>query len=91
MTATSVRILVSGLVQGVFFRKHTVNKALQLQLTGFVTNKPDGTVQIEVFGKPDSIELFIAWCRIGPPAAQVTGVEVIEIPDGEYRTFTIRR
>ncbi|HEX5002117.1 MAG TPA: acylphosphatase [Bacteroidia bacterium] len=91
MAATSVRIVVKGLVQGVFFRKHTVTKALQLQLSGFVMNIPDGSVLIEAQGSPQSLDLFIAWCRTGPPAAQVTGVEVIEIPDGEYRTFTIRR
>jgi acylphosphatase len=91
MPAKSVQIVVAGRVQGVFFRKRTMEMALQVGVTGYVLNLPDGRVKIEAHGDSQSVEQLISWCRTGPPSAKVTDVQVIEIPEDEYATFTIRR
>jgi acylphosphatase len=91
MPGKSVQIVVAGRVQGVFFRKRTMEMAVQLGVTGYVLNLPDGRVKIEAHGDTGPVDNLIAWCRTGPPSAKVTDVQVIDIPEGEYPTFTIRR
>ena len=75
--ATTCIILVSGRVQGVFFRARTLEKARDLALTGSVRNLPDGRVRIEACGTAEALDGLIAWCRKGPPMAQVETVELI--------------
>jgi acylphosphatase len=70
------RILVSGLVQGVGYRFSTVEEAGRLGLAGWVRNLPDGRVEALAEGPRPLVEELVAWCRRGPPAARVTGVEV---------------
>jgi acylphosphatase len=70
-----VKIIVYGQVQGVSFRYYAQKAALKLGLAGFVKNRPDGTVYIEVEGDRQVIEKFIAWCRKGSPWAKVEKVE----------------
>ena len=65
------RIEVFGLVQGVWYRKGTEQKAKALKLNGWVRNQPDGSVLIEVEGPPEFVDQLIAWCAEGPPDAQV--------------------
>lgn len=75
-------INVIGKVQGVYFRKSTQQKAIELGLTGTVMNLPDGTVQIEVVGEEQILDKFISWCHTGPERAIVKEVickEQIEI------------
>lgn len=74
------QIRVSGRVQGVFFRKSTQQKALELGIKGWVKNEPDGSVLVEIEGIPSSIMEMEKWLKQGPPAAKVTS---IEITDGE--------
>ncbi len=76
----AVRIRVSGQVQGVSFRATARREARALGLAGFARNEPDGSVLIEVEGQDDAVARFVAWCRHGPPAARVTGVEVEDMP-----------
>ena len=73
------RIQVFGRVQGVFFRVSTREKAQELMLTGWERNEPDRSVLIEAEGTEESMEAFIAWCKVGPPSAIVEGVEVADI------------
>jgi acylphosphatase len=85
-------ITVSGRVQGVAFRAYTREEATILGLSGWVKNLPAGTVQVVAEGDRDKVEALIDWCREGPPAAQVDGVEVTwESPRGEIGGFQIRR
>jgi len=65
------KITVSGRVQGVFYRKHAQEKALELQITGTVQNNSDGSVELFACGDEKSINDFIKWCRVGPPLAHV--------------------
>ena len=71
-----VHLLISGGVQGVFFRTHTHKKALELKLTGWVKNLADGRVEAFAEGDHDLLEKFVEWCHDGPPAAQVEKVEI---------------
>jgi acylphosphatase len=86
-----VRILVSGRVQGVFFRATTVERARELGLAGHARNLPDGRVEVEAEGTPSAVEALVAFCHEGPPAARVTGVELVELePAASGRGFVGR-
>jgi acylphosphatase len=78
-------ILVSGRVQGVFYRASAKTKADELGLMGFVQNLPDGKVYIEAEGSNENLDQFKAWCSEGPPRAQV---ERVEITEGELKNYT---
>ncbi len=91
MTLARVHIYVSGRVQGVFYRSNTRKKALELGLTGWVRNLPDGRVEIVAEGEREKLERLIEWCRRGPPLARVEDLEIRwEEPRGEFDSFTIR-
>jgi acylphosphatase len=70
------RVVVRGAVQGVFFRVRTRDRARSLGLTGWVRNRPDGTVEAVFEGDGPRVESMVTWCRRGPQGAQVDGVEV---------------
>ena len=70
-----VRLRVSGLVQGVFYRQSTAVEAARLGLAGSVRNLPDGSVEVVAEGRRAGVETLVAWCRRGPPAARVEEVE----------------
>jgi len=74
-----VRIIVFGKVQGVFFRKHTFQKANEFGIKGFVKNQEDKSIMIEAVGNNDQLTLFIDWCKKGPARAKVSGIEIMEI------------
>ncbi len=86
----SYRIVVSGRVQGVFFRQHAKDQADRLGLTGFVKNQPNGTVYIEVNGEQSKIEQFLTWCNDGSPSAQVEKVESTPVKKPDFIDFQIR-
>jgi acylphosphatase len=88
----SLSILVSGRVQGVFFRASTKAKADELGIAGIVRNEPGGQVYIEAEGEEGPILLFEKWCNEGPRLAYVEGVEVRrDIGVRGYKEFTIVR
>ena len=84
-------IVVSGLVQGVFFRGSTQEEAVRLGLYGQVRNLPDGSVEVITEGERRAVEDLLGWCRRGgPPAARVAEVAVRwSAPRGELQTFMI--
>lgn len=69
-------IIVEGRVQGVFFRDFTRNQATQLQLTGWVQNLPDGSVEALVCGPEKTVQKMIDWFWVGSPHAEVSHVQV---------------
>ncbi len=73
---TRVHVVISGLVQGVFFRHYTRKYAIQYNLTGWVKNRSDGDVEAIFEGGEESIALMIDWCRGGPPSAQVSHIDI---------------
>ena len=85
------RILVSGNVQGVFYRSSAADVAQKLGLAGWVKNTFGGGVEIVVEGEKESIEKLIEWCGQGPDFAKVENVEVAwEKPTAEFSTFETR-
>lgn len=74
------RAYVSGVVQGVAFRWHTREKALELGVRGWVRNLRDGRVEVLAEAEEEVLEKFFSWLQVGPSAARVTGVEVLD-PD----------
>lgn len=76
------RFLVSGRVQGVFFRASTREQAFRLGLTGRAVNLDDGRVEVWARGDDDALDALQAWLQRGPPAARVVAVEVRPLPDG---------
>lgn len=81
---------IHGRVQGVFFRQSTQAEAIRLGLTGWVRNLPDGSVEALAEGPADAVRELLAWCRQGPPAAEVSSVD-IDWTDatGEYQDFGV--
>jgi acylphosphatase len=76
-------VYVSGMVQGVFFRYETRERARGRGLAGWVRNLPDGRVEAVFEGPPNDVEAMVEWCRSGPRGASVTHVESIgEDPEG---------
>jgi len=86
----TVRILITGKVQGVFFRKYAFEEAINLGIDGFVMNTSEGNVMIEAAGEPDKVDALAEWCSRGSPKSEVKKVEITEIPNKEYQGFTIR-
>lgn len=85
----TVSVIVSGKVQGVFYRQSTKEKARALGLTGTVRNNKDGSVEIIATGDADSIAALIAWCHEGPREARVTDVAVQDIPVTQFESFHV--
>lgn len=87
-----LRILVSGSVQGVWYRASAREKASETGLKGWAKNLSDGRVELLVVGSDEKVDEFVRWCGEGPPAAEVSHVETamvedIDVPD----EFEIRR
>lgn len=77
-------ILISGRVQGVFFRSTTRHIALSFGVKGWVRNLPDGRLEAVFEGEKDAVEKTIDFCRTGPPGAHIDSVDVKwEEPKGE--------
>ncbi len=67
---------ITGRVQGVFYRSNAQKQAKILDLTGYIKNMPDDSVEAIVQGEKESIELFIEWAKEGPSSAKVNNVAV---------------
>jgi acylphosphatase len=85
-----VRLIIEGRVQGVWFRDSTRREALALGVTGWVKNRPDGTVEVLAEGLQDQVRNLVAWCHHGPSAAEVDKVKEKEEPwEGNFESFDI--
>jgi acylphosphatase len=80
--------LVSGRVQGVFYRATCVRRAESLGLKGYARNLPDGRVEVLACGELPVVEQFIAWLWEGSPASKVTGVETARCDEAEAQRLT---
>ncbi len=84
------RFLVSGRVQGVFFRASTREQALRLGLTGKAVNLDDGRVEVVACGTPEALDALAVWLRRGPPAARVDALERTQIQACRFSGFATR-
>jgi acylphosphatase len=84
-------VLVQGRVQGVFFRARTQREAQRRRIAGWIRNLPDGGVEAVFEGEKANVGAMIDFCRVGPPRARVTGVNVTwEEVTGQDDTFRIQ-
>lgn len=78
------RVLVSGWVQGVWFRESCREQAVAAGVSGWVRNLADGRVEVVLEGAEPAVDRVVRWCHEGPRRARVDGVEVVsEAPVGE--------
>ncbi len=75
------KCLVSGRVQGVFYRGTAAQRARELGVRGYARNLPDGRVEVLACGEEEAVQTFVSWLWIGPSAAKVTAVEVADAPE----------
>jgi acylphosphatase len=69
------RFVITGRVQGVWYRASTQERAVSLGLSGWVRNLPDGRVEVRAQGPPERIQALIDWCYAGPPLARVERID----------------
>ena len=84
------RVVVHGRVQGVGFRYAVARRAQARGLAGWVSNRPDGTVEAVFEGDPDAVESLARFCSHGPPGAVVDDVDVVEEAAAGLRAFELR-
>jgi acylphosphatase len=90
MVNSRAHVIVSGQVQGVFFRQSTQEKAQIYGVTGWVRNLPDGRVEAVFEGEEEDVKALVDFCRKGPMGAVITNVEVkFERFAGEFRNFKV--
>jgi acylphosphatase len=84
------RVVVHGLVQGVFFRDTTRRLALEQGVSGWVRNTWQGTVEAVFEGRPEAVERLVAFAHRGPSGALVERVEVFEEDEEGLTGFSVR-
>jgi acylphosphatase len=87
----TVRLIIKGKVQGVFYRATAKDVADLLGIKGWVKNLPDNNVEITATAADQVLQKFIAWCKQGPPKARVDEVVVEELNTEEFKGFKIIR
>ena len=88
MPKKTLRLVIHGRVQGVFFRDSMRREAQRLGIAGWVRNRSDGSVEAAVQGEPADVDAIARWARRGPDRAQVERVE-IEPHEGSYTNFEV--
>ncbi len=83
------KMKITGVVQGVFFRANTLDKAKELGLCGWVKNCPDSAVEIFAEGPDEALTELTNWCHHGPDTAEVDGVEIKEVSEQGLKDFEI--
>ena len=90
MAQKQIHLVVRGRVQGVFYRASAQREAKRLGVTGWVKNRPDGSLEIVAEGEEDQVKDFLAWAQHGPSTARVDKVETRwRSYTGEFAEFRI--
>ena len=89
MSEVRCRAIVSGRVQGVFYRDSCRQMARRLGVRGSVRNRHDGAVEVVAEGDRDAVDALLAWCREGPPRANVTGLAITDEPPIGESSFRV--
>lgn len=87
----TVRLIIKGKVQGVFYRASAKDAAEKMYISGWVRNLPNDSVEIVASAMPDQLYKFIEWCHAGPPRAEVEEVIVEQLEIEEFTGFRIVR
>ena len=90
MNRKAVDVVITGRVQGVFFRARTQERAARHGVAGWVSNEPDGSVAGHFEGAPADVDALLDWCRTGPERARVDDVRVTETEPTGAASFDVR-
>ncbi|SDK98403.1 acylphosphatase [Modicisalibacter muralis] len=90
MSKCCVKAIVSGRVQGVWYRRATQDQALRAGVTGYAENLPDGRVEVLLCGEGEAVNAVVEWLWQGPPEAQVTHVELEGVEWRDRDAFVTR-
>jgi acylphosphatase len=92
MKPVRASVRIRGRVQGVSFRYYTSRTAEEHGVTGWVRNRPDGSVEAVFEGRESAVRQVVEWCRQGPPSARVDEIDIDwEAAPGEFEGFEVRR
>jgi acylphosphatase len=87
----TVRLIISGEVQGVFFRASAKEVARKYEITGWIKNTEDGKVEAMIYGQENKVKNFIEWCKTGPEKAKVENVIIHHLPEIKFNHFEVIR
>lgn len=87
----TIHLLISGKVQGVFFRETSRKVAEKLKIKGWIKNIMDDKVEVLITGEEKNLEEFIKWCKIGPERANVEEVKISKKPLANFEKFEVIR
>lgn len=87
----TVHLLISGIVQGVFFRETSREVAEKLNIKGWIKNTNDERVEVLITGEVEDVKNFIKWCKTGPERARVKEVVVSKQPQIIFKKFEVMR
>ena len=87
----TVKLIIKGTVQGVFFRATAKKVANALHINGTIKNTKEGHVEVIASGPQQQLNEFINWCRHGPDEAVVEEVNIIPIEETHFEEFTVVR
>ena len=90
MSNSCKHCIITGLVQGVWYRASTKEIADSLGVTGWVRNLGTGQVECVISGSEEQLNNMVAWLHDGPPMAEVKSVDVDDAPDENFTSFDIR-
>ena len=87
----TLRIHISGLVQGVFFRKFLEDKANELNIRGFCRNLDDGKLEVVVEGRDEKVNEMLESCQKGPQHADIKDIQVQELRHQGFKGFKVMK
>lgn len=87
----TIHLLISGKVQGVFFRESSRKLAEKLNIKGWIKNTPDGKVEALITGEEKDLNDFVNWCRKGPEKAEVADVKISKERSIHFEEFEVIR
>lgn len=85
----SLRLYISGVVQGVFFRNFVKENAEKYDVKGFVRNLEDGRIEIFLEGNVDNVNKMVELCKTGPKHAQIKDIEIKEEKFQDFKNFKV--
>ena len=87
----TVHLVISGKVQGVFFRETSRKLAEKLNITGWIKNNPDGKVEVLITGNEKDLDDFVSFCKKGPERAEVEEVKILKKQKMDFDKFEVIR
>lgn len=87
----TIHLIISGTVQGVFFRESARKLAEKLEIKGWIKNTFDGNVEALITGEENDVKEFVSWCRQGPERAEVDDVKISKQQIIKFQKFEVVR